>query len=118
MSFEKFTPKRGRTPVKKPPQAKILKGGLISFNSEAYQEYMKGATHVELFYDSARKRIGLRPKKYRTKSGFKLRAVGKNKSTYRINAKQLVQHYGIKPAGKTAVTPSWNNSESLLELSL
>ncbi len=119
MSFEKFVPvkkKRGAAP--KPPVVKVLKGGQISLNSEAYQQFLKGATHIELFYDPSLKKIGLQPKKYKTKAAFKLRAVGKNKSTYRINAKPLVEHYNIKLGAKVSATPSWNSAENLLELTL
>ncbi len=119
MSFEKFVPvkkKRGAAP--KPPEAKVLKGGQISLNSAAYQQFLKGATHIELFYDSSSKKIGLQPKKYKTKATFKLRAVGKNKATYRINAKPLIEHYSIKLGAKVSAIPSWNSAENLLELTL
>lgn len=96
----------------------MLKGGQISLNSAAYQKFLKGATHIELFYDPSSKKVGLQPKKYKTKAAFKLRAVGKNKSTYRINAKPLVEHYDIKLSAKVSVTPSWNSAENLLELTL
>ncbi len=118
MSFEKFVPEKKRGAAPKPPEAKVLKGGQISLNSAAYQQFLKGATHIELLYDPSSKKIGLRPKKYKTKATFKLRAVGKNKSTYRINAKPLVEHYNIKLSAKISATPSWNSAENLLELTL
>ena len=118
MSFEKFIPEKKRTDIGKPPQAKVLKGGQISLNSSAYEQYLKGATHIELYYDTAQKKIGLQPKKYQTKSAFELRSVGKNKSIYRVNAKLLIEHYGLAPDPKIAITPSWNSSENLLELAL
>ncbi len=118
MSFEKFVPIKKRGVAPKPPVVKVLKGGQISLNSAAYQQFLKGATHIELFYDSSTKKIGMQPKKYKTKAAFKLRAVGKNKSTYRINAKPLVEHYNIKLSAKVSVTPSWNSAENLLELKL
>jgi len=118
MSFEKFVPTKKRGAAPKPPEVKVLKGGQISLNSAAYQQFLKGATHIELFYDPSLKKIGLQAKKYKTKAAFKLRAVGKNKSTYRINAKPLVEHYNIKLSAKISVTPSWNSAENLLELTL
>ena len=51
MSFEKFMPKQKKLTAAKPPQVKMLKGGQISLNATAYKEYLKGATHVELYYD-------------------------------------------------------------------
>jgi len=118
MPFEKFVPTKKRVAAVKPPIAKMLKGGQISLNQAAYEQYLKGATHIELYFDPSVKKIGLQPKKYKTKAAFKLRAVGKNKSTYRVNAKPLVEHYNIKLATKVTMTPSWNSGENLLELSL
>ena len=96
----------------------MLKGGQISLNSAAYEQFLKGATHIELYYDPSSKKIGLQPKKYKTKAAFKLHAVGKNKSTYRVNAKPLMEHYGVKLGTKVSVTPSWNSAQNLLELML
>lgn len=118
MSFEKFVPEKKRRAAPKPPVAKVLKGGQISLNSAAYEQFLKGATHIELYYDSSSKKIGLQPKKYKTKAAFKLHAVGKNKSTYRINAKPLMEHYGVQLGTKVSVTPSWNSGQNLLELTL
>lgn len=118
MSFEKFIPKQKKLAATKPPQVKMLKGGQISLNATAYKEYLKGATHVELYYDSSAKKIGLQPKKYGTKATYKLKAVGKGKATYRINAKPLIEHYNLKIGGKIKLTPAWNSSENLLELSM
>ena len=118
MPFEKFVPEKKSTAVKKPAEAKILKGGQISLNATAYEEFLKGATHVELFYDAEAKKIGLKPKKYGTKAAFKLRVVGRNKATYRINAQPLIEHYKLVSGSKTSVAPAWNNSEGMLELSL
>ena len=119
MPFEKYSrPKKGRKPVAKPPRASVLKGGQISLNSSAYEEYLKGAKYVELYYDASARKIGLKPKKYPVKAGFPLRVVGKSKSNYRVNAKPLIEHYGIKVEKKLTVTPRWNNSETLLEISL
>jgi len=118
MSFEKFVPEKKIRAAPKPPAAKVLKGGQISLNSAAYEQFLKGATHIELYYDPSAKKIGLQPKKYKTKAAFKLHAVGKNKSTYRVNAKPLMEHYGVKLGTKVSVTPSWNSSQNLLELML
>ncbi|MFB0516334.1 MAG: hypothetical protein ACETWG_07000 [Candidatus Neomarinimicrobiota bacterium] len=118
MSYEKFVPVKKGKVTQKPPVAKVLKGGQISLNSAAYEQYLKGATHLELYYDPSSKKVGLQPKKYKTKAAFKIRAVGKSKSTYRINAKPLIEHYDIKLGEKITVSPSWNSSENLLELSL
>lgn len=118
MTFEKFMPAKKSKVTLKPPIAKVLKGGQISLNSEAYEQYLKGATHIELYYDPSSKKIGMQPKKYKTKAAFKFRAVGKNKATYRVNAKPLLEHYNIQLGAKVTVTPSWNSSDNLLELSL
>ncbi len=119
MPFEKYTPpKKGPKPVAKPPKASLLQGGQISLNSTAYAEYLKGAKYIELYYDPKAMKIGLKPRKYPLKSGFPLRVVGKGKSTYRVNAKPLMEHYDIKIAKKLTVTPQWNKSEGLLELAL
>ena len=119
MSFEKYSrPKKGRKPVAKSPKASILKGGQISINSAAYKEYLKGAKYVELYYDASATKIGLKPKKYPVKAGFPLTPIGKSKSIYRVNAKPLIEHYGIKVEKKLTVTPKWNKSGGLLELAL
>ena len=119
MPFEKYSrPKKGRKPVAKPPKVRVLKGGQISINSAAYKQYLKGAKYVELYYDASAMKIGLKPKKYPVKAGFPIRAVGKGKSTYRVNAKPLMEHYGIKVEKKLTVAPKWNKTEGLLELAL
>ena len=119
MPFEKYSPpKKGRKAVANPPKASVLKGGQISINSAAYKEYLKGAKYVELYYDASVKKIGLKPKKYPVKAGFPLRPIGKSKSAYRVNAKPLIEHYGIKVEKKLTVTPKWNKTEGLLELAL
>lgn len=118
MSYEKFVPVSKKTAVQKPPIAKVLKGGQISLNSATYEQFLKGATHIELYYDATSRKIGLQPKKYKTKAAFKLRVVGKGKSTYRVNAKPLMEHYNIQLGDKKTVSPTWNGKENLLELSL
>ena len=119
MTFEKYTPpKKGRKTASKPPQVKILKSGIVSFNAPAYGQYLKGAKFVELFYDSDAKKIGLRPKKYPTKSGFPIKAVGKGKATYRVNTKPVFERYGIDASTKKSVKPVWNEGEALLEISV
>lgn len=117
MPFEKFSPpKNVRKVAPKPPRVKVLKGGIISLNAQAYQEYLKGAKFVELYYDSATGRIGLKPKKYPTEAGIPIKAVGKGKSTYRVNTKPLFEHYGIDANSKKSVKPVWNEGEGLLEI--
>ena len=118
MSYEKFVPAKKHKTTAKPPVVKVLKGGQLSLNSAAYEQFLKGATYIELYYDPSSKKIGLQPKRYKTKAAFKLRAVGKNKSTYRVNAKPLIEHYSIKLDAKVSATPSWNNAQNLLELTL
>ncbi|MFC1583689.1 hypothetical protein ACFL4U_03285 [Candidatus Neomarinimicrobiota bacterium] len=118
MPYEKFVPAAKKTAVPKPPIAKVLKGGQISLNSEAYKQFLKGATHIELYYDPSSRKIGLQPKKYKTKAAFKIRVVGKGKSTYRINAKPLMEYYNIQLGEKKTVSPTWNGKESFLELLL
>ena len=119
MPFEKYSPPpKGRKPIVRPPRASVLKGGQISFNSSAYEEYLKGAKYVELYYDVSASKIGLKPKKYPVKAGISLRPIGKSKSIYRVNAKPLIDHYGVNVEKKLTVTPIWNKSEGLLELAL
>lgn len=117
MSFEKFVPPKKLKEVVKPPSAKMLKGGQISLNHSAYLQYLKGSSYVELYYDAAAKKVGLKPKKYGTKIAFKIKSVGKGKATYRINAKPLIEYYGIKLSGKTDLSLDWNAKDELLELS-
>ncbi len=73
MPYEKFIPpKKVQKAAPKPPQAKILKGGQVSLNAVAYEQYLKGAKYVELFYDPDTGKIGLKPKKYTTKAAFSI----------------------------------------------
>ena len=117
MPFEKFVPSQKAGGAQKNPEAKMLKGGQISLNGPAYEKYLKGSTHVELYYDSITKKIGLKGKKYGTKAAFKLRSVGKGKSTYRVNATPLIDHYSLRITGKVPLNMAWNEVDSLLELS-
>lgn len=116
MAFEKFIPSQSFGLAHKVPEAKMLKGGQISLNSIAYEQYLKGATHVELYYDQIARKIGLKGKKYGTKSAFKLRSVGKGKSTYRVNATALIEHFKLRVESKTTMQISWNTTENMLEL--
>ena len=119
MPYEKYSrPKKGRKAVANPPKASFLKGGQISINSAAYKEYLNGAKYVELYYDASATKIGLKPKKYPVKAGFELRPIGKSKSIYRVNAKPLIEHHGVRVEKKLTVTPKWNKTEGLLELAL
>jgi hypothetical protein len=116
MAFEKFVPSQSLGLAHKVPEAKMLKGGQISLNSIAYEQYLKGATHVELYYDQVARKIGLKGKKYGTKAAFKLRSVGKGKSTYRVNATALIEHYKLRVESKTSLRISWDSTENMLEL--
>ena len=116
MAFEKFIPSQSLGLAHKVPEAKMLKGGQISLNSIAYEQYLKGATHVELYYDQIARKIGLKGKKYGTKAAFKLRSVGKGKSTYRVNATALIEHYKLRVESKTSLQISWDSAENMLEL--
>jgi len=119
MPYEKFAPpKKGRKVAPMPPQVKVLKGGIVSLNAPAYEEFLRGAKHVELFFDADAKKIGLKPKKYPTKAGFPIKAVGKGKATYRVNIKPLFEHYGIDAGDKRSVEANWDESEGLLEIAL
>ena len=119
MPFEKYSPPpKGRKPIVRPPKASVLKGGQISLNSSAYEKYLQGAKYVELYYDASAKKIGLKPKMYPVKAGIPLKPIGKSRSIYRVNAKPLIEHFGIKVEKKTTVTPKWNKTEGLLELAL
>ena len=83
MPFEKFVPSQKTVGTQKNPEAKMLKGGQISLNGPAYEKYLKGSTHVELYYDPVTKRIVLKGKKYGTKAALKFGPVAKGKSTFR-----------------------------------
>ena len=116
MPFEKFVPSQKTVGTQKNPEAKMLKGGQISLNGPAYEKYLKGSTHVELYYDPVTKRIGLKGKKYGTKAALQLSSVGKGKSTYRVNATPLIEHYNLRITGKVPLQMGWNEAENLLEL--
>ncbi|MFC1746883.1 hypothetical protein ACFLZR_00940 [Candidatus Neomarinimicrobiota bacterium] len=118
MPYEKYVPAKKLGGTVKSPEIKVLKGGQISLNASAYKEFCQGASHVELYFDAAHKKVGLKPKKYATKATVKLRAVGKGKSTYRIGAQQFMDHFNIRPAAKKSVKLAWNKSENMIELSL
>ena len=119
MPFEKYTPpKKDQKTAEKPPQARTLKGGQVSLNGPAYEQFMQGAKFVELFYDSDARKIGLKPKKYATKAGYPIRVVGKGKKIYRVNIKPLFEHYGITLQDKKSVKPVWNAEEGLLEIGI
>ena len=119
MPYEKFSsPKKSKIAAPRPPQVKVLKGGIVSLNASAYKQFLQGAKHLELFYDSSVGKIGLKPKKYVTKAGFPIKAVGKGKATYRVNIKPLFKQYGIEANNKRSVEANWDESEGMLVIEL
>ena len=118
MNYNKYRPSAQQKRTARPPHISVSPAGLISINRSAYLEHLKGATHVELFYDSDASKIGLRPKKYKTKDGLKLTIVGKQKTSYRINGKPFFKAFGIALDSSRKGTPVWDKDSELLAVKI
>ena len=109
MPYQKYNPSKASKVSARPPRVSVSKTGLISINKTAYQEHMKGSNHVESFYDSAAKKIGIRPKKYKTRDDIKLSVIGKKKETYRVNGNKFLKSFGVSLSGSVRTTPTWDD---------
>lgn len=118
MPYQKYKPSNLRKVTAKPPLISVSKTGLISINKTAYQEHMKGSNHVELFYDPTAKKIGIRPKKYKTRDGVKLSAVGKKKETYRVNGSNFLKSFGVSLSSSVRATPTWDEKNKVVEVQI
>ena len=118
MSYNKYRPGAGRKQAPRPPSITVSPAGLISVNKAAYLEHLKGATYVELFYDADAHKIGLRPKKYKTRDALKLTVVGKKKGAYRVNGKPFLQAFGITLSERRKGAPAWDAEHQVLALKI
>lgn len=57
MSFERFT---GKRPQSKHPTACLTAAGTIVFNRAAVDACLRDATHAELYFDAASRRVGVK----------------------------------------------------------
>ena len=118
MSYNKYRPGAGREKAARPPSITVSPSGLISVNKAAYLEHLKGATYVELFYDADAQKIGLRPKKYKTRDALKLTVVGKQKGAYRVNGKPFLQAFGITLRERRKGAPAWDTEHQVLAVEI
>ena len=118
MPYQKYRPSKDRKVSTRPPRVSVSKTGLISINRTAYQEHMKGSNHVELFYDPTAKKIGIRPKKSKTRDGVKLSAVGKKKETYRVNGSNFLKSFDVSLGSSVKTTPTWDAKNKVVEVQI
>ncbi len=118
MPYQKYKPSKDRKVSTRPPRVSVSKTGLITINKNAYHEHMKGSNHAELFYDPTAKKIGIRPKKYKTRDGVKLSTVGKKKETYRVNGSNFLKSFGVSLGNSVRVTPIWDDKNKVVEVQI
>ena len=118
MPYQKYRPSKDRKVSTSPPRVSVSKTGLISINKTAYQEHMKGSTHVGLFYDPTAEKVGIRPQKYKTRDGVNLSAVGKKKETYRVNGSNFLKSFGVALGSSVKATPTWDDKNKVIEVQI
>jgi len=117
MNYDKFHPSDPRKAAQSPRVA-VSPSGMMSINRVAYLQYMKGATYVELFFDAKAHKVGMRPKKYKTRDGVKLTVIGKEKTHYRLNARPFCETFGITLEKRMRIDPEWDEENQLLVLQI
>lgn len=117
MPFETYVPQRGRKAKKKPVDltVKILKNGDFSISSAVYESFFQNAANAELAYDARAKKVGIRPRKAKTKASYKLRKVGGRRY---ISGSQFLENYGIRLRRTRSYDARWNGKAKLVEFQL
>ena len=117
MAYETYVPQRGRAASGK-PVIRILKNGDLSVSPMVQKEFFKGASHVELLYDSRTKKVGLKPRKKPTKASYKLRPSPQGGNRYYVSAGSFLEHYGIGAKKARTHEASWNKRAGVAEFSV
>lgn len=85
MAFEKYVPETDRQNVE--PKATLRPTGLISFDANAVQQFgLDAASHAAVYFDRARKIIGIKPL-----------ATGDEKGAFELTKRRNT--VGLKPTG-------------------
>ena len=111
MGFEQYKPKRGGRG--KGLTISFSPSGRIGFSRGLYDEYLSKSTHVELFYDRARNKVGIKPAKKNSSASIKLPAVGEKKPCA-IMGKGFYQAFGLTFSKLTKVKPSFDEEKKML----
>ncbi len=115
MGFEPYKPKRGGRG--RGLTVSFSPSGRIGFSRTLYDEYLSKSTHVELFYDRARNKVGVRPVKRNSTSSIKLPTVGEKKACA-IMGKGFCNAFGLTFNKLKKVTPTFDEEKKMLIVDL
>ncbi|MCF7796702.1 MAG: hypothetical protein K9N11_08665 [Lentisphaeria bacterium] len=111
MGFEPYKPKRGGRG--KGLAISFSPSGRIGFSRGLYDAHLSKANHVELFYDRARNKVGIKPVKRNSVSSIKLPAVGEKKPCA-IMGKGFYKAFGLSFDKLKRVTPVFDEEKKML----
>jgi hypothetical protein len=100
MPWETF--QRQRTPLVLQPYVTIQKRGTLSLNSAAY-EALDSPDAVELLYDRATHRVGIRKVSPEVEHAYQVRPNGTKARSFLVAGSAFTQYYGIE----TGVARRW-----------
>lgn len=115
MGFEAYTPKRGGRG--KGLAISFSPSGRIGFSRALYDAHLTKTSHVELFYDRARNKVGIKPTKRNSSSSIKLPAVG-DKKPCAIMGKGFYKAFGLSFTKLKKVTPTFDEEKGMLVVDL
>lgn len=92
--------------------------GIIYFNKFLMYEHFKGVEYVVFLFDSAKRRLAIKPVDAEKDNSFRLIFTTAGKSTGAIAARSVVKALGIDVSKKKQYTPTWSQKEKVLEIQL
>ena len=116
MAFETYTPQRGPSAGKS--TVRILKNGDISISPAIQEEWFGRAEYVELLFDPAGKKVGLKPRTKPTKATYKLRESPQGGSRRYVSGGQFLATYGVSFNKARSFDVKWNDRAKVVEFSV
>ena len=114
MMFEKFVPV---SPKSHGPKATLRPSGLISFDPEAVETFkLHQATHAVLFFDKAKKRVGVKPlTDPGDEAAFRL---VRRRRTLGLKAPQFFEHFGLSVEAPRSFEAHYDEREGMIVINV
>ncbi len=113
MSYQEFHKKR--VLICKPKMV-MRKKGILWINSAALQQFFNEVERVRLFWDAENQKIGFKSAKGKKETFSISRTKGRDDANIAILS--LLRFYDIKIQIGKIFTPTWNDKEKLVEITL
>lgn len=113
--FEEFKFRRIRTPDK--PFITITKSGIIYFNSETMQRYIREKSYALLYYSGSDNKIGIKFTDNETANTYKIRKSRRDKLGS-ISGIAFLKYYRIDFKTTKPFDVNWNEKEEMLIIDL